>query len=382
MAKYYTPPRWANALLEGLKPLCPKAIIDPAMGDGSLLQGSATIFPEARLFGIDIDRVALRNAKATVPKALVSRGNALNLSSVAQTAVWQHRNEIDVVVANPPFSGRSRRYQVEAFGRHIECGVAAAHLVLSMEFYRPNVVGAIMPRSFFHAHRDRCALDEIGGRYNMKRAYGLSRSAFARGRASSDIVYFFRRGVAPKGQTDGFHTSGIGSCPSSGMHVHLVRGGMPCHVALLCRSSVGLPFVHTKGLLDSSGIQFRVSPAPQRGAVSGIAILLPRVGVPKLGHLRVREFSAPVQLSDCVLALCFESVEYASAVCVAIRRDFKTLLECWAGTGAPYTTVSKVRDYLARLGLHCRVSKAWFQPEVSSANGGSLPVHVGARTDT
>ena len=376
MTTYYTPRHWGRTLVDGIGPTSPTGIIDPAVGDGSLLLCSANRFPGSRLFGVDVDPTAVAKSKNALPNAVVSHANALELSSLARSAVWQRRNEIDTVVINPPFAGDRKTYDVNTAGESIVCSSAGAHLLSSVEHYAPVTVAAIMPCSFFHSDRDRRALKVISQVYDMTRAGDLHRSAFARGRASSEIVYFRHRSVGSTSRV----ASGEYDVPdrpkSLDIQVHLVRGGMPIHVAAGSRSPSGLSLVHTKGLSDSSGLQFLVSPS-HRGIIGGVAILLPRVGMPNRKHLRVREFSSPVQLSDCVIALCFQSTEHASTACTAMRRDFDALLRCWAGTGAPYTTVSKMCDLLQRLGFGCRLSSTWPLPAPAAANGHGVTVDVG-----
>ena len=230
-----------------------------------------------------------------------------------------------------------------------------------------------MPGSFFHSDRDGQALNAICRAYDMTRAGDLRRSAFSRGRASSEIVYFRRRDVGAASGTTSAESNASGAPEALRGQVYLVRGGIPIHIAASSRSPSGLPLVHTKRLADSSGFQFLVSPS-HRGIVVGIAILIPRVGTPKPEHLRVREILSPIQLSDCVLALCFDSMAHAAAVSKVMKRDFRGLLGCWAGTGAPYTTVSKMSDHLRQLGLECHVSSTWPLPARAAANGVSLTV--------
>lgn len=367
MTTYYTPPHWASTLVEGIGPKSPAGIIDPAVGDGSLLLCSGKHFPKSALFGVDVDSIAVARSRIAVPKAVISRANAIDLSSLSRSIVWRRRDEIDTVVVNPPFAGDRKSYCVKALGQSVVCGISGAHLMLCMEFYAPNTVAAIMPRSFFHSDRDRWALKAICQRYDVVRAGHLHRTVFAQGNASSEIMYFHCRDTSVTIATSTESDASNGP-ESLGIHVHLVRGGMPVHIAATSRSTCGLPYIHTKGLADSSGFQFLVSPG-QRGIMAGIAILVPRVGWPKLKHLRVREISVPIQLSDCVLALCFESTDHASVVCTAMRRDFNSFLQCWAGTGAPYTTVSKVRDHVLRLGFDCFIASRWPHDEPVTAKG-------------
>ena len=367
MTTYYTPSHWGKTLVDGIDVTSPTGIIDPAVGDGSLLVCCAERFSETCLFGIDVDPVAVAKSRAALPNAVISHANALELSSLARSAVWRRREEIDTVVINPPFAGGQKIYEVRTADETIVCSISAAHLLASIERYAPITLAAIMPCSFFHSDRDNRAVDAISQTYDMTRARDLHRAAFARGRASSEIVYLRRRDLVEISNATSCQRDVPERLDSSAIQVRLVRGAMPVHAAEGCRSTDGWPFLHTKGLIES-GLQFRVSPM-QRGTIGGFAVLLPRVGMPSRRHLRVREFSSPVQLSDCVLALCFLSMKHASTVCAALDRNFDTLLGCWAGTGAPYTTVMKIRELIHHLGFGCQLSSTWRVPARATANG-------------
>ena len=310
MLTYYTPHCWGRTLVEGIVGTSPKGIIDPAVGDGSLLVCGAKDFPESSLFGTDVDPIAVAKSKSVLPKAVISNANALNVSSLSRSAVWRRRSEIDTVIMNPPFAGDRKIHSIYMGGQKIVCSIAAAHLLASVEHYAPDMLAAIMPCSFFHSDRDLQAVDTICRAYDMTRAGGVHRSAFSRGRASSELVYFRRR---DSGCTSDKISGecGVPDRPMSGdMQVCLVRGGMPVHAAKRSLSTSGLPFIHTKGLVHSSGFLFLVSPI-QRGIISGVAVLLPRVGTPNRQHLRVREYSSPRS----IVRLCTGSVLPVDGAC-------------------------------------------------------------------
>ena len=353
MTSYYTPEHWAKILVKGLCYSAPRGIVDPAVGDGSLLICCSTVFPNTKLLGVDVDPIAVAKSKKALPNALVSRANSIKLSSLSRSKVWRHRRAIDTVVMNPPFAGQKSAYSICFRSDEVSCGIAGAFLLDSVVNYAPTRIAAIMPSSFFHSERDAKALSLICREYDMIRGEGLHRSAFTSGNASSEIVHFRRKlgSAYSRGNSARFEirpTAGQTSEP-----VHLIRGGVPVHIAKTSLTSRGVPFLHTTELIRANGSKKMIVPR-SHGIVSGFVILLPRVGFPRIEHLEVRFFRVAVQLSDCVIGICFASSDRASEVCSALRQDFENLGQCWAGTGAPYTTMSKLSDYFHRLGIDCR----------------------------
>ena len=129
--------------------------------------------------------------------------------------------------------------------------------------------------------------------------------------------------------------------------VRLVRGGVPMHdVEEVARG--GLPLLHTTNLLGRNARKL-VRPLG-RGVVAGHALLLPRVGLPCERHLDPVEIDRH-QLSDCVMALMCESGTMALNLSQRLRESYTELLACWGGTGAQYTTLGKLREYLLRFGV-------------------------------
>jgi hypothetical protein len=73
-------------------------------------------------------------------------------------------------------------------------------------------------------------------------------------------------------------------------------------------------------------------------------LIVPRVGKVKSEGLALtnrREI-----LSDCLLGVVFDEPEISGAVMQAIKRNFDQFLAIYSGTGAPYTTQTKVSNFI------------------------------------
>ena len=119
-------------------------------------------------------------------------------------------------------------------------------------------------------------------------------------------------------------------------------------------SEGGLPLLHTTSLTTRRQCPM-VRPL-NRGIVSGPAILLPRVGFPRREHLTPMNL-AEHQLSDCVIALSCLSEVAAVDVSQRMGEHFDRVRECWQGTGAPYTTLKRLRGCLVRLGIGAHIGQ-------------------------
>jgi hypothetical protein len=77
-------------------------VLDPAVGDGALLAAMKEVMPEARLAGIDIDPMALQEARKVLPSATLACADAL-------LADWSiSPSGPDALIANPPWGAETR----------------------------------------------------------------------------------------------------------------------------------------------------------------------------------------------------------------------------------------------------------------------------------
>lgn len=361
LINYYTPKKWTEILLSTLNSSKANGVLDPAVGNGALLREAKRRFPNAKLFGIDIDRSAIARVRRDIPTAVLSVANSLHYDSFHRSSVWDWRRRIDTIVTNPPFNGADgeRTIEVSVWESTARVGVAAAHLLMTLSSFEPRQAAAIVPRSVLHSERDSVAVELIRRRYRLDRIERLSRQAFGSGSAATEIVKL----TAFEGDEDTYtpmnkeyEVSAHSTCQS--VNAGLLRGGLPVHLAKYEDGQTGVPYLHTRNLGQPYGDVKRVG-SIGTGVVSGVAIFFPRVGMVRRELLRIWTLPHPVQLSDCVMGLCFDARAAASKACCTLQSDFCRFSECWAGTGAPYTTLKKIHQYLIGIGIECEICSNW-----------------------
>ena len=235
-----------------------------------------------------------------------------------------------IAVSLPGYSGR--------------CSVAMAHILAALGRAAPAQCSAIVPESLMFSELDARARACLCERYEVQIVRGLRNSTFSGTRANALIVRLTTRGLVGRRRRG----AATGDVPQS---LSLVRGGLPLHEAETGRG--GLRYVHSTELRDiSRGMSVRqlrrVRPIP-RGIASGHLVLLPRVGLPHVDSVRALRFRESIQLSDCVVALCFRTRAAALVWARAIRSRERQLVALYRGTGARYTTVRRLRSWLSRV---------------------------------
>ncbi len=83
----------------------PRVVVDPSCGAGAFLAEAARVFPDAQLFGLELDAEVARHCRERVPRAQILEGDALRGGLEALTSVLPEGFEL--WIGNPPYNGTS-----------------------------------------------------------------------------------------------------------------------------------------------------------------------------------------------------------------------------------------------------------------------------------
>lgn len=121
----------------------------------------------------------------------------------------------------------------------------------------------------------------------------------------------------------------------------------------------GIGLVHTTELGNGSIRlpNLRVS-AEVASSTTGPVILIPRVGRPNAKKVCLYLSSERVAISDCILAVKFNSVAAAKLVYALLSTNEKRLLDSYVGSCAKYLTLDGLRLMLNSLGVATEVCRA------------------------
>lgn len=311
--------------------------MDSACGTGNLLAAVTTLHPHMRIAGMDRDRSAIVTLRRQRPGWNLSVADVLCDRSIGRADVVATRAPTTAMVLNPPFSmGASAGLPAVLNEKPTRVSAAMAHVLRSVEMFDPDTVVALVPESLLHADRDEVARHYLASRYVVRELYGLKNTTFSGARVNSVVIRLSRGATKVPSQK-----IPLGAGPT------LVRGGLPMFQAL--RVARGMPFIHSTDigrLIEGHSLTKLARVAPiERGQVSGHVILLPRVGLPSHDWLRPMHLPRTVQLSDCVLGIEFSSHRAAARFADVARDGFTALVAQYRGTGARYTTVSKILSW-------------------------------------
>lgn len=341
--RYYTPTSLACRVVDAIGLSALSSVIDSACGAGRLLDAAQSAYPEAFCVGIDNDTDTIRKLKRQRPRWGLITGDALD------SRTWQSEGKqfsfrnLDVAVLNPPFSMGSKKGQViQVWGARLRCSLAMAHILTTLEQTFVQEAIAIVPESLGYSDLDGAGRALLEERYNLHIVEGVKNSTFNGARANALIIKLSRSSVSAE---EVVHTSGLSISPAQ-----IVRGGLPVFEAKKTRKSSGILYAHTTTLPMIAGQQGNeryvyVKPI-LRGVVKGPMVLLPRVGLPRKEYVSALDFKEPVQLSDCLISIQFNSFASASNFSNALRERWDGLVDLYRGTGARYVTVARLTAWL------------------------------------
>jgi predicted RNA methylase len=349
--KYYTPPSVAIQAFERARLTdSPYVCADTACGSGSLLTAAESVLKAKHCLGIDSDSQAIRQLRRARPDWHLYVGDLLQRHRAPVIDFQDSNRGVDLLVLNPPFSLGSKKYvSVKYLGRTVKCSVAMAHILRSLEIFKPKQGAiAVVPESLLHSDTDRHARDFLDQRFSLTEMLQLSIYTFKGARVNSSFVQFGvsrdRRNFVKQSSSDYFDA----------IPAKVVRGGLQMHV--FERLQHGVPVIHSTSLRDItvdgfSSVEERTSMIA-KGRISGWMLLLPRVGTPKLENVHPLYSREEVQLSDCVIGIKFPSRVAAFAANKRISENWGSLFDLYRGTGARYITVDRLIEWLFGVGIH------------------------------
>lgn len=332
---YYTPEPIALRLAQAITLTSVRGLVDSNCGSGRLLHAAAERFPRAHCLGIDANGSVLSHLAGSRPEWRLVVGDSLD------PLAWEVYPPfaVDVAVLNPPFSMRHTRGLVTQFGRKtLRTSTSMAHVLSVVRNVQPVEIAAIIPESWLYSDLDSDARIALALNYDCEVLESLSRSTFSGAKANSLIVRLQRRrrfGLSNSTEVDRALT-----------RFRLVRGGLPVFES--CDKRGGTPYLHSTDLSTFGSLNSlrQVSPI-SRGLVSGKAILFPRVGRPTVRSVRLVNLKSEVQLSDCVMAIAANRSAELTALYHRIMNEWVSFQGLFTGTGARFTTVSRVRSWIA-----------------------------------
>lgn len=346
---FYTPDALANEVLAAATNT-PTSVMDPAVGDGSLLRAATATWPGVRILGLDVDRGQIARNRASHPDWTLGQVDMFSDRSRAASAVWRStRASIDLMLLNPPFSYRGGQSKHLAYeGSEYALTPASAFIAHAITRLAPDgELLALLPAGVLALERDAKFWSALAMRWTVETVAEFSSTAFSGTRTRSVLV-----AVRPQ----------VASQPAAILDLplrahtclELVRGRVPVHaLTQILPTGASAPFLHTRDLADLSGRVATVSRASASLATPGPFVTLPRVGRVRGEHIKLVRSPHAVVLSDCVFALRTGNTQGHADLQATLLESLPELQREYVGGCAPYLTIRRLQYFLGQRGYCC-----------------------------
>jgi hypothetical protein len=353
MDAHYTPPLIADALAAALHKRASRSdacnqVGDVTVGDGALLEAIGRRAPSAGLFAFDLDRAAVRRVARRHPTWTTATVDALDPQALARR-FEELPMPVTGLVLNPPFSHRGGSSVQTAYDA-VRASPALAVLLNCVPHMPTDAVAAcLLPANALHSEKDRTGRAALANLGTLHIEQSFDRNAFHRAYAKTTLVTFIRNSRQHLLQAATPPTTSLVAAkgPCRCLRVH--RGRLPMHTAPSLSTPTGLPLIHTNQLRNGQ-LCPPTTHVTGTHALTGPAVLLPRVGRPDNSKIVTLPLGTTVVLSDCVLAISTPSLRAAQALARNLRNGWMAVEAAYAGSCAPYLTVDRLVQVLRSLG--------------------------------
>ncbi|SDQ29871.1 Methyltransferase small domain-containing protein [Pseudoxanthomonas sp. CF385] len=344
---YPTPPHLAKELVELVAVDEPKLVADFSAGSGNLLVSAAARWPHADITAIDIQREFTDALKRTYPSWQIGTCNFLSSnSSKSCKALKGIKGRVDVVLLNPPFSRASTEgVFVLPCGTEISCSPALKFVLESQRYLSSKgEISTVLPISALYGSRDADARAYLSENWSLKINRVVGRRTFRNCFVETALVNVRAKVPEPRSPT----TLEVVNMERS---LTIKRGRVHVHSAVPSKSKKAVEFLHTTNLKHNKVLHssFRSPSVPS--TLSGPAVVIPRVGRPDRRKICIIGAQRKFVMSDCLIALVPSPPFSTRELQQLLIDNFSDISATYVGTGAPFTTIERLRDALRRLGI-------------------------------
>ena len=346
---FYTPAYLAAKMVR-LIDQEPDVVADFACGDGGLLHAAARRWKMAQIFGTDISKLAVKTVSTLGLAKQVSRCDFLSSRSRAHCKLLRDiKNEVDVVLLNPPFTCRGgTRHLVDIDGFALRCGTAMAFLLIASDYLSPaGEVVAILPAGSMNSEKDRAAWNVLRNRFIIRIVSEHDNRTFISCDSNTQIIHMKR--ITNPRKAPLMYPSETLDRPAGRTErpkVTLYRGQVQMHAVPPGRTALA----HSTDLRNYKLVLNGHKTNSSSLSIKGAFIVLPRVGSPLKEKIAFHETSKKVAISDCILALACQSKSETIGLHRSLLNSWPLLESQYGGTGAKYLTVSRLANLLRGLG--------------------------------
>ena len=349
MDAFYTPKELAAAMADAVT-LVPDIVADVCAGDGALLRAARERWPSCAIVAVDKSKASVRRITKWCTDALA--GSCDFLDSDARAAcepLKQAHGLVSVILINPPFSCRGgMKRSVSINGQRTFASLALSFVVEAFQYLMAGgQLVALLPAGSLTSEKDEVVWNILRSTAQVEVLSWHNRRTFAICSPRTVLVRISRRVYKEVSSPEASLTE---QRATPDVRIRFYRGHRPIYLHQQVRRG-GIPLLHSTELTGGVILPTSRKVAKRDMDLIGPALLLPRVGAPRIDKMAILRTGQAVSLSDCVLALCGANEGECILLKEILKQNFDLLRQLYGGTGAPYITVKQLTGLLLRLGF-------------------------------
>lgn len=338
--KYYTDPRLASILVSLVpKSFEPVVVADFSCGEGSLLKAAKKKWKDIQIIANDYCPDTASELK--IHNWVVYNLDFLNSEQVNNSEIANYCGKVDLVLLNPPFNQDDiRLLHWNNCSENIQSSISLSFVYYSMHFLKENgYLIAILPNGCLTSDRDRLAFEFLSRKYTLEVVNKNCDSSFKNANPRVSIVKI--KNTKP-------NTLNYLTIDKSVImrRLDIVRGNIQMHkVKSNKESEYYYPLVHTTNLKKGQVEVGKKIISSSTKIIRGPAVLLPRIGSFDQDKICYLPTHSEVAISDCIFAIVCDNEFQAEEVRAFLLETWVSFKDIYSGTGALYTTLSKLKNF-------------------------------------
>nr|WP_309576056.1 N-6 DNA methylase [Moraxella osloensis] len=345
--KFYTEDNIATLLISKVPSnFNPNIIADFAVGKGILLEKAKNKWSASKFVANDLCLESIQAVQECNLNWNCTNFNFLDYDSIINSELQLYLNIIDLILINPPFSQKDKKYKKwEGCSIEIKSGTALQFVYHSLKFLKKNgVLLAILPEGCIYSKRDEKGMSYLFEHYDVEIIKINEKAKFINATPNIFILKIINK--PSKLKTYGMKNP---TFTVNTNRFNIFRGKFQIHNKISAFNEHGYPLIHTTNLKNSRLTYNENELVDSSHIISGPAILIPRVGNFDKKKVCYLPQETKVVISDCLFAIHCNSREQANVLKKNLLNNWDDFKSIYGGTGAVYTTLEKLNDFINNL---------------------------------
>lgn len=333
---YYTSSKLAAILVRYVNLTNVTSAADFCVGSGELLKAAEHRWNNLNCYGTDISSETIKTLKEEKPQWDLNVCDFTDSNS--RNTTFLNGKLFDLILLNPPFTCKGSIINIISYkNREYHVSTAVVFLVNALQYIsKEGALYAIVPLGVLYSQKDSSIWEAISKDFCIKVHKEYERMYFKDSSPHIAIISI-RQGTTKKSYQP------INKITlKQKLAIDIFRGKLSMY--MVKTQCDGFRIIHTTNLHEGY-INSQVMTTNSNSYIKGPAVLVARVGNPKIKKVCAISENEEYVISDCIIAIKTRNNGDAKELEKMIIGDWSRFEKLYKGTGASYVTLERLRHY-------------------------------------